>query len=335
MKNTTIPATRQQSSCDRISEKKLLPTRRYRTLKTHLKDRYGGIVKKIPLDAGLSCPNRDGTISTKGCAFCNPRGSGTGLAEIGLTLADQYMLWHERFESRDTFRGYLAYLQSFTNTHAPAPVLRNILSGLRGLPDLIGLCIGTRPDCLDEEKTTIIAKQDYPETWVEIGLQTSCDETLRRINRGHTSACFARAARMVSRQGLQICVHVIAGLPGESPEDFLRTINFLNDLPVHGIKIHCCYVGRNTTLAKWWTSGNYHPLSMEEYASWAAAAVIRLRPDIVIHRLNSDPAPGELLAPGWIADKPSTLREIHHELRRSNIVPDSSRQTCPQEPLGK
>jgi hypothetical protein len=197
---------------------------------------------------------------------------------------------------------------------------------LTDLPDLTGICIGTRPDCLDPEKISYLASLPWPEKWLELGLQSSNDQTLQRINRGHTAQCFAQAAQQASISGLLVCAHVIAGLPGEDLECFLRTIAFANSLPIRGIKIHNCYVARGSTLAAWWKQGKYNPLGFKDYVSWAARAVAMLRPDIVVHRLNADPSGDELLAPDWARNKHAVLEALHHELKQRKIIPDTRLQ---------
>jgi len=290
----------------------------YRNLARHWRERLGATAWKVPLDAGLGCPNRDGTISRSGCVFCNPRGSGTGLASEelgGLSLAEQ---WESRGRSVRPGALRIAYLQSFTNTHCPPGRLAAILDELAALPGLAGACIGTRPDCLEPPKLDLLARfaeslaRDIPgvETWLDLGLQSSDDATLSRINRGHDAACFADAACRAAGAGLKVCAHVMAGLPGEDAEALWATVDFVAALPVAGIKFHNTMVVRGATLEAWWREGRYEPPPMEDYASAVAVALARLRPDMVVHRLVADPAPGELLAPDWAADKHAVLARI-------------------------
>ncbi|WP_462324420.1 tRNA modification radical SAM protein MnmL/YtqA [Desulfoplanes sp.] len=286
------------------------PPSRYFSLSTYFHNRHGHRVQKIPLDAGFSCPNRDGTLSAAGCLFCNPLGSGTGQGQDSTPLAEQYNFWRARFHKKYKAHAFLGYLQSFTNTYGPLSAVTRVLDELRGLPELAGVCIGTRPDCLDRAKLAALAKFPGPENWLDLGLQSANDQTLVRINRGHDVACFERSARMAGEMGLKVCAHVIAGLPGETKEDFLATIDFLNRLPVQGIKIHNLYVCKGAGLALWWRRGDYLPPSMAEYVGWVVHGLAHLRPDIVIHRLNGDPQPGELLAPDWAGDKSGVLQAI-------------------------
>jgi hypothetical protein len=292
---------------------------RYFPLSTYFYNRHGKRIQKIPLDAGFSCPNRDGSLSTKGCIFCNPLGSGTGQAINDIPLDAQYAHWRTRFQKKYNAHAFLAYLQSFTNTYGPLSRLTRVLDALHGLPELEGLCIGTRPDCLDRPKLKALAAFPGSENWLDLGLQSANDQTLIRINRGHDAASFAHAANLAGAMGLKVCAHVIAGLPGETLKDFLGTIDFVNQLPVRGIKIHNLYVCKGTSLALWWRRGDYHPLSLEEYIAWAVQGLTHLRPDIVIHRINADPQPGELLAPDWAQGKSHLLQAIARELERRDL----------------
>ena len=292
---------------------------RYFTLSTYFHNRHGRRIQKIPLDAGFSCPNRDGTLSSKGCLFCNALGSGTGQGIASIGLADQYAHWRTRFQKKYKAHAFLAYLQSFSNTYGPLSKLTGVLKALHGLPELEGICIGTRPDCLDQPKLEALAAFPGTENWLDLGLQSSNNTTLERINRGHDAQCFARAARMAGAMGLKICVHVIAGLPGEDMDDFLETIQFVNQLPVKGIKIHNLYVCKGSGLARWWQRGAYRPLGMEEYIQWAVQGLSRLRPDIVVHRINGDPQPGELLAPHWAQAKSQVIEGIVRHLEDRDL----------------
>ena len=287
---------------------------RYRSLAAHLQDVFGEKVWKIPLDAGFTCPNRDGTLSRQGCSFCNPRGSGSGLLAQGLDLASQWERFKHSLERGRKARLFLAYLQSYSNTHGPAERLARVLEEIRPLPGLAGLCVGTRPDCLDAEKLGLLAAFSATEKWLDLGLQSSNDATLVRINRGHTARDFARAATAAATCGLQVCAHLMAGLPGEGQEEFLASVRFVADLAVEGavagVKFHNLYVCRDTPLAEQWSRGEYAPLALADYADWVAEALALLPPNTVIHRLHADPAPGELLAPDWAGDKAGLRRAV-------------------------
>lgn len=292
---------------------------RHYALSTYLRRRFGAPARKVPLDAGLSCPNRDGTLSRDGCLFCNPRGSGSGLFARGLSLRRQWDLWAERLARPGRSPLLLAYLQSFSNTHGPVERLAGILDEIRALPGLAGLFLGTRPDCLDEARLKLLADLPLAEVHLELGLQSANDETLTRINRGHDAACFATAALAAHKAGLKVAAHVIVGLPGEGRSEFLRTIGFLNDLPVHGVKFHNLYVCRGSGLEGAWRRGECETLALPAFAELLAEALTRLRPDIVVHRLAAEPAEGELLAPDWAADKRRARAAVLELLERRNL----------------
>lgn len=292
---------------------------RWNRLSDYFFHRFGARVRKIPLDAGFSCPNRDGTLSARGCIFCNERGSGTGLGQAGLSLAAQ---WAER--TGPLLAGgtglFLAYLQSFSNTYGPIERLAAVLEELRGLPGLVGLAVGTRPDCADDPKLALIARvcaeEGWPERWMEFGVQSVNEATLRRINRGHGRDAAETAIAAAKRAGLKVCVHLIAGLPGEDKADFLESAAWVSAMPVDGVKFHGLYVCRGTALADLYARGEYKPLAQAEYVDWLADALPLLRPEIVVQRLSGDPAPGELLAPDWAGRSRDTLNRILAELIR-------------------
>jgi len=213
----------------------------------------------------------------------------------------------------------VGYLQAFSNTHGPATKLRAVLEELATIPDLEGLCLGTRPDCLDQEKIRLLADFPARELWLELGLQSSNPATLARVNRGHGPECFARAAEMAAEMGLKVLAHVMAGLPGETPEDWDETVRFVNALPVAGIKFHNLFVADNTPLANDYRAGLVQPPTLEDYAAWVGRSLSALRPDMVVHRLAADPAQGELVAPVWAGDKRAVHNTIMAEIRRGGI----------------
>lgn len=292
-------------------------TPRYNTLSRAFRTLYGRRAKKIPLDAGSACPNRDGTLSRGGCLFCNAMGSGTGLYHKGFGLRAQWDALTPPARARG--EALLAYLQSFSNTYGPPERLAGLLRELADLPDIEGACLGTRPDCLDATKLDLLASCGLSHIRLEIGLQSASDATLARINRGHDAACFATAVREAAKRGLWVTAHLMAGLPGEGPAEFLATVDYVNKLPVGGVKIHNCLVVKGAALADLFRMGGYEPMARAVYVELACAAIARLRPDIVIERTNADPAPGELVAPDWAADKRGLLRDIAARLEREDI----------------
>ena len=284
----------------------------WNTFTVHLRERFGQRVQKIPLDAGASCPNRDGTLSRAGCTFCNAVGSGSGLGLAGMNLPAQWDHWREHFRKSNRASLFLAYLQSFSNTYGPAARLAALLDILRTLPDLAGVSVGTRPDCLDAEKLALLGAAPWREKWLELGVQTLNDATLRRINRGHDAASSARAIELAAKTDVQVCAHRMLGLPGETPDDVRDTVRRLNALPVHGVKLHNVYVCRGTALERAYRAGAYAPLTEGAYIALAVDVLTGLRPDIIIHRVVADPAPGELVAPDWATRKGDLVRFIQH-----------------------
>lgn len=294
-------------------------TSRFRGLDGWLRSRFGEKVQKIPLDAGSTCPNRDGTTGTEGCTFCNADGSGTGRGRSSLHA--QWDYWRARYAAMPRFRHtrlFLGYIQSFTNTYGPASRLEALLDELELLPGIAGACIGTRPDCVDEEKMSIMAARTWPEFWLELGVQSRSNATLERIRRGHTAEDSERTVRLAAEMGVKTCVHLMAGLPGETGEDFLDTVRWIATLPVQGVKLHNLYFPKGTAVEADRQAGKLIPLEQEEYAELVARALRILPSSVVMHRLCADPAPGELAAPAWAADKRGTLDMISTLLTYNN-----------------
>ncbi len=293
---------------------------RFRSFDAFLRQKYGEKVHKIPLDAGATCPNRDGTLSKKGCTFCNEIGSGSGLGF--LSIPEQWAHWRGRFAAADRLKNtrlFLAYFQAFTNTYGPAERLRKLLNSLDGLDGLLGLAVGTRPDCLDEEKLAILASAPFPEIWLELGVQSLHNKSLAAINRGHTAEDSIKTLLLASHYPVSVCVHLMLGLPGETKEDFLQTVRQIAALPVHGVKLHGLYVPSGTALAKEYAAGLYTPLALPEYLDWVCEALTLLPSFITIHRLTGDAAPGELVAPDWANSKGQVLQAIDRRLVELDI----------------
>ncbi|RLB94978.1 MAG: TIGR01212 family radical SAM protein [Deltaproteobacteria bacterium] len=290
-------------------------TNRYRNFNSYLRKRFGCRVQKITIDAGFSCPNRDGTLSSTGCIFCDGNGSGTGAARRNESIRSQIQQAKPRLAARYKAEKFIAYFQAFTNTYASCDVLRQKYSEALADPDIVGLAIGTRPDCVDEEKLSLI--EEYTAThmvWIEYGLQSIHNRTLKRINRGHMFEDFLQAIRMTRGRDILICVHVILGLPGESKQDVLETAEALAKLDVDGIKIHSLYVLKNTPLARLYASGGVMVLDQSTYVDWTVSFLERLPQKMVIQRLTGDPNPSSLVAPKWALEKQQTLFYINKTL---------------------
>ncbi|MBM4286623.1 MAG: TIGR01212 family radical SAM protein [Deltaproteobacteria bacterium] len=295
----------------------LSPKTPYYSLNAYLKDRVGERVQKITLDAGLTCPNRDGRVGWGGCIYCNPRGSGTGAHAQGHSITRQLADGMAHVGKRYGARKFMAYFQSFSNTYAPLEKLCRLYEEALAHPQVVGLSIGTRPDCLSPELIKLLSS--YSRThlvWLELGLQSAQDRTLALINRGHDAPCFARAAHLTAGQGLHVLAHVILGLPQEGKAEMLATARFLSSLPLDGVKIHLLYVIRQTPLARMFAQGAYTPLRREAYIELLVDFIELLPPQMVIHRLTGDPHPHELVEPRWCLDKTGVLQQIKETFGR-------------------
>lgn len=296
-----------------------MPTLPYRTLSSYLRGTFGQRVQKITLDAGLSCPHRD-TDKRGGCIYCNAKGSGTGVFASGITLREQIETQMTVMARRYHARAFIAYFQSYSNTYADVPVLKSIYDEILPYPEIVGLAIGTRPDCIDEDKLALISSY-APErlVWMEYGLQSASDETLARINRGHDLQTFVDAVDLTAHYGLRICAHVILGLPGEDMEQYISTARRISALGVTDVKIHLLYVIKDTPLEDLYRKGLYSPLSMEAYAEAVARFIAHLREDMVVQRITGDPHADELVAPLWALDKAQTRNAILAAMEHLNL----------------
>lgn len=296
----------------------------YRDLAGYYRSKFGTKVAKIALDGGFTCPNRDGSLAYGGCAFCSPSGSGefADRAACGspdaIRAAVLARLSSPRARRADRF---LAYFQAFSSTYAPLPVLEARYRAALCDDRIVGLSVGTRPDCINEEIADLladIAKTHY--VLVELGLQSASDEVASRMNIACPRRCFTDAVQMLAARGIDTVAHIMIGLPGEGREDFRRTMRLVNDLPVTGIKLHSVYVLRGTRLAELYARGEYTPLSLDEYADAATDLLALARHDLVIHRLGGDAPKEALLAPAWNAHKRAVLDTIHARLVTRGVV---------------
>ena len=295
----------------------LLTQKRYYDYNTYLRGIFGRRVQKISIDAGLTCPNRDGRISTGGCIYCNARGSGTDAFAEGLSVTDQISRSKAFMASRYKADKFIAYFQSFSNTYAPVPKLKELYDQALEFPDVVGLSIGTRPDCVSEPVLDLL--ESYAHrclVWIEYGLQSAQDETLRRINRGHDFACFQTAVAQTQNRGIHICAHIILGLPGETRDMMLDTARKVARMRLDGVKLHLLYVVAGTPLEKLFRQGVYTCLEQMEYVNLVCDVLELLPPDMVIQRLTGDPHPQELAAPPWALQKTQTLSLIQETLMR-------------------
>ena len=297
---------------------------RYNDLNTYFRSLFGCRVQKITVDAGLTCPNRDGTISSGGCIYCNSRGSGTGAFEKGLSLTDQLLQGKKFLGRRYKAKKFIAYFQSFSNTYAPPGILKPLYDEALAVEDIVGLAIGTRPDCVNEPILDLL--QGYTANhliWLEYGLQSASDKTLEFINRGHKVQCFKEAINKTSNRGIKICVHLILGLPHENRSDMMHTAQTIANLGIDGIKLHLLYVVKGTAMESLYRQRQYQCLEQQEYVDLVCDFIERIPADMIIQRLTSDPHPHELVAPQWALNKYETLAKIRHTLESRD-----SRQGC-------
>jgi radical SAM protein (TIGR01212 family) len=291
-------------------------SKRFNPFSEELKRQFGCRVHRISIDAGFSCPNRDGTVGTGGCIFCSDHGSGSlGIAREK-TVAGQLDHGKEVMTRKYKAHKFIAYFQPYSNTYAPPAQLRAAYDEALAVPDVVGLIVGTRPDCLSAETIALLGEYHRKTYfWLELGLQSPHDRTLERIRRGHDFAAFRKTAGTVKARGIRLCVHVILGLPGESREEMLATASILNDLGVDGVKIHLLHVNRGTQLAEMYARGEIVLLGKGEYVGLVCDFLERLDPGIFIHRLTGDGG-RDLVAPLWSAAKFEVLNAIDGELER-------------------
>lgn len=286
----------------------------YNQFSAHLKQKFGVKVYKITLDAGFSCPNRDGTISTGGCIFCDEGGSFSQAHSNLLSIEEQVEAGIKNLSERFKAEKFMSYFQAYSNTYKQVKELERIYNSALNNEKIVGLSIGTRPDCVDDEKLDLIAgyKDDYY-TWIEYGLQSIHDKTLRRINRGHDFDCFKRAYDKTKERGINVCVHVIFGL-WETHDEIMETARKLAELKVDGVKIHMLCALENTKLAKIYEEKAIDFMSEEEYIKTVCDFLEYLPPETTIHRLAGNGLKKNLIAPLWLGKKMDCLNRIDCEL---------------------
>ena len=291
--------------------------KRYNDLNTYLRNIFGCRVQKITVDAGLTCPNRDGTLSHGGCIYCNIRGSGTGAHAKGLSITRQLANGKNSLSRRYKAKKFIAYFQSFSNTYAPLPELQRLYDEALKVDDIVGLSIGTRPDCVDEAVLDLL--QEYARhhlIWIEYGLQSARDATLAYINRGHDVQCFIDAVEKTRNRGIKICAHVILGLPHENRQDMMHTATTIAKLGIDGIKLHLLYVVKGTPLEALYRKGEFKCLEQPAYVDLVCDFLERIPAEMIIQRLTGDPHRKELAAPQWSLKKTETLSLIRQTLEK-------------------
>lgn len=292
--------------------------KRYNQYSAHLKNKFGVKVYKITLDAGFSCPNRDGTISTGGCIFCDEGGSFSQAHSNLLSIEEQVEEGIKTLSKRFKAEKFMSYFQAFSNTYKPVKELEKIYNSALNHPDITGISIGTRPDCIDDDKIKLISsyKKDYY-TWIEYGLQSIHDKTLKKINRGHDFDCFLRAYEKTKEAGINVCVHVIFGL-WETHDEIMQTAQKLAELNVDGVKIHMLCALENTKLAQIYKEGGIDFMSEDEYVKTVCDFLEYLPETTTIHRLAGNGMSSELIAPKWLGKKFDCLNKIDREFINRN-----------------
>ncbi len=296
----------------------------YYSLDAYCKNTYGEKLYKIAINAGLTCPNRDGTLGNNGCIFCSAGGSGDFAVDRQSYPSIQAQLAAGRalFHRKQTGQRYIAYFQAYTNTYGPLPYLHQIYEEALMEPSVAGISIATRPDCIAEEALTLLVnlKKKYPDkfVWIELGLQTIHEKTALFIRRGYPLDVYDKCVVNLQKAGIPVITHVILGLPDEIPEQVLQTIAHLNSIGTWGIKLQLLHVLQGTDLTFWYEQGNYLPLSKENYIALLISCLERLSPNIVVHRLTGDGPRNLLLAPLWSLDKRDVLNTLHHTMKLQN-----------------
>ncbi len=284
---------------------------KYYPLSTYLKDKFGEKVYKITLDADFTCPNRDGSISNIGCIFCDDGGSFSKAHSRLLSISEQIDEGIKSQKARFGANKFMAYFQAFSNTYKPVYELKKIYTEALLCPEIVGISIGTRPDCVDKEKLDLIASfTPQYETWIEYGLQTIHDKSLKWMNRGHDYNTFEKAYHETKQREIKVCAHVILGLPTETKEDMLQTAQKLAQLKVDGVKFHALCVMPNTPLEKMYNSGEVKLLSEDEYVDIVCEFIKILPQNTIIHRLCGNGYSKTMIAPLWLNNKWETHNKI-------------------------
>ncbi len=297
------------------------PNKRYHTWNYALRQQFGEKIFKVPIDGGFDCPNRDGTVAKGGCTFCSVSGSGDMIVApsdpLPLQFQKEIQLMHQKWPTVDQ---YIVYFQNFTNTHAPVDVIRHRFEQVVNEKGVVGLSIGTRPDCLPDEVVNYLAElNERFYLWVELGLQTTFEETSAAINRAHDYQTYLDGVAKLRKHGIRVCTHLINGLPGETPammrENVRRTIQ---DSDIQGIKLHLLHLMTNTKMMRDYNEGRLQLMSKEAYVSVICDQLEMIPPEIIIHRLTGDAPFETIIGPMWSLKKWEVLNAIDTEMKRRN-----------------
>ena len=291
----------------------------YCSLDYMLRERFGEKVYKVTLNGGMSCPNRDGTLGTRGCIFCSEGGSGDFAADVSLSVTEQIESQIALLSAKRPIQKYIAYFQAYTNTYAPVEYLRKIFKEAMSHPGIVALSVGTRPDCLGEEVLDLLEELNrIKPVWIELGLQTIHEKTAQYIRRGYRLSCFDQAVENLRKRNIEVIVHTILGLPGESREEILETMRYLNKKDIQGIKLQLLHVLKGTDLAYDYLAGRFQVYEREEYLALLIECLENLDPEIVIHRITGDGPKDLLIAPLWASRKREVLNLLHHQMKEQN-----------------
>lgn len=288
---------------------------RYTSLNAYLKERFGCKVYKLALDGGFTCPNRDGTLDTRGCIFCSKGGSGDFAEDRALSITDQIENAKSRVEQKIKNGKYIAYFQAFTNTYASVDRLKAIYTEAINHPDIVAISIGTRPDCLGDDVLELLNELNkIKPIFVELGLQTIHEETAKYIRRGYSLDVYDKAVEYLHKIGINVVTHLIIGLPNESKEDMLKSVKYVCE-KTDGIKLQLLHILKGTDLAIDFENGKFNALSLEEYIDIIEQCVNIIPKEVVIHRLTGDGAKRDLIAPLWSGDKKTVLNALNKRLQ--------------------
>lgn len=289
----------------------------YYSLNQYLKDRFGQKIYKIALDGGFTCPNRDGKIGYRGCIFCSGMGSGDFAESRTLSITDQIENGKKKLEKKIKNGKYIAYFQAYTNTYAPLSYLKKVFMEAIEHPDIVALAIATRPDCLSDDVLCLLKElNQIKPIWIELGLQTIHERTAQYIRRGYPLSVFEDAVLRLKEEGLEIVVHVILGLPGETITEMKESVSYIGNIGVDGIKLQLLHVIRGTDLEKEYLDNKFRTLEMEEYVKLVADCIALLPKNVVIHRMTGDGNKKSLVAPLWSTDKKRVLNLLNKEISR-------------------
>ena len=292
-------------------------SKRYYDLKSYWRNLFGCKVYKLPIDAGFTCPNRDGKVAFGGCTYCDGRGSLLRQAGPLPSVVEQINKGKVYYTINRQAGKFIAYFQTFTNTYGEPAALRHLYDEALNEPDVIGLSVGTRPDCIPNEVIKIF--EDYARNahiWMEFGLQSIHDRTLKALNRGHDAETFLDAVARIAGRGIHLCVHIIVGLPGETRDDILQTARTLAALPIQGVKFHSLLALKGTAMGDLYEKGQIALMSKEEYVDTVCDILELLPPEMVIQRLTADGYKDIFLGPAWAVKKLDVLNGIDWEMKR-------------------